>query len=323
MLLGAEYGDFAQRLEPGSRSRGNARSRRRRERQSGADALIPRCVRCAVAHYHHPRPQCPAATMGASQSRAESDDQVFRVETPIQVSPHSLLRPKCLHAHQKLSHLYTYQPYARPNTDVANWEFSDDVVNELVDTSAAPAPSAERQSTIDAQIRSRIQVELQHLHQEEEVVRLEIERELEKENLDRERAMAGHEGAAAASEEGGEVEAGEAGEAGNVRSSAALMGDLEEVRQKVERFQTRRALAEFPDVQSKSEAVVNCYKCVVRFSLCASDVHIRARSHPATSLDCYREVVEFKSSVARVEQVCISSVYAGRVPADLKTCSIT
>lgn len=122
-------------------------------------------------------------------------------------------------------------------------------MNELVDNAATPSPSPERQSSIDAQIRSRIQAELAHLRQEEEQVREEIERALEKENLDRERAMAGE-------ESGSE----DAAEAGSVRSSAALMGDLEELRQKVERFQTRRALTEFPDVQAKSEAVVNCYK---------------------------------------------------------------
>ena len=53
------------------------------------------------------------------------------------------------------------------------------------------------------------------------------------------------------------------GAAGGVKSSAALMGDLEDVRQKIERFQTRRALRDFPDVQSKSDAVVDCYRCVI------------------------------------------------------------
>ncbi|GJE97931.1 MICOS complex subunit mic19 [Phanerochaete sordida] len=182
--------------------------------------------------------------MGASQSKSDSDEQVFRVETPIQ--------------------------------------FSEDVVNELVDHSASPAPSPARQSSIDAQIRGRIQAELAHLREEEAQVRAEIERALEKENLDRERAMAG----AADGADG-------AGAAGGVKSSAALMGDLEELRQKVERFQTRRALSEFPEVQAKTEAVVNCYK-----------------SHPTTTLDCFREVNEFKNSVAKVEQHYIDSLRA-------------
>ena len=131
-------------------------------------------------------------------------------------------------------------------------QFSPDVVNHLADNVATPEPSPERQATIDAQIRSRIQTELQHLRQEEEEVREEIERALEKENLDRERAMAGEESES------------EDGAAGGVKSSAALMGDLEEVRQKVERFQSRRALTEFPEVQARSDAVINCYRCVKR-----------------------------------------------------------
>ncbi|KAF7796511.1 hypothetical protein EIP86_007689 [Pleurotus ostreatoroseus] len=174
--------------------------------------------------------------MGASQSRSEPDEKIFYTETPIQFSP--------------------------------------DVVNHLADNVAAPEPSAERQASIDAQIRSRIHAELEHLRQEEDQVRQEIESALEKENLDRERAMAGKESVA-------EDEA-----AGGVKSSAALMGDLEEVRQKIERFQTRRALGEFPEVQTASNAVVNCYK----------------RSHPKSALDCWREVEEFKASVGRVEQ---------------------
>ncbi|KIP02656.1 hypothetical protein PHLGIDRAFT_111836 [Phlebiopsis gigantea 11061_1 CR5-6] len=181
--------------------------------------------------------------MGASQSTPDSDDKVFHSETPIQ--------------------------------------FSEDVVNSLVDgTAAAPALSAGRQSTLDAQIRSRIEAELAHLRQEEEDVRGEIERALEKENLDRERAMAGEEEQA---QDG----------AGGVKSSAALMGDLEELRTKVDRFHTRRALSEFPEVAEKAEAVVTCY-----------------RSHPSTSLDCYREVTEFKNAVSKVEQHYIDSLRA-------------
>ena len=67
--------------------------------------------------------------------------------------------------------------------------------------------------------------------------------------MDRERAMAGEEN-----------ETEDVSSAGSVKSSTALMGDLEEVRQKVDRFQARRALSEFPEVQAKSEAVVSCYK---------------------------------------------------------------
>ena len=83
---------------------------------------------------------------------------------------------------------------------------------------------------------------------QEEDVQHQIEQALEKENLDRERALAGEESE------------GESSEAGSVRNSAALAGDLEELKAKVERFQSRQALSEFPAVQAASEEVVTCYK---------------------------------------------------------------
>ncbi len=78
----------------------------------------------------------------------------------------------------------------------------------------------------------------------------QIEQALEKENLDRERSLAGEES----------DNENEGSEAGSVRNSAALAGDLEELKAKVERFQSRQALSEFPEVQAASEAVVTCYK---------------------------------------------------------------
>ena len=125
-------------------------------------------------------------------------------------------------------------------------------MNQLVDHKASPEIPHERQLTIDAHIRARIQSELSHLQQEEERVREEIERALEKENLDRERALAG--------EESGSDEA---GPAGSVKSSAALMGDLEELRQKVEKYHARQNSEELATVRAKGEEVILCYKCVL------------------------------------------------------------
>jgi altered-inheritance-of-mitochondria protein 13 len=122
-------------------------------------------------------------------------------------------------------------------------------VNQLSDRVNTPETTPERQSTLDAHIRSRIQNELEHLKQEEENVRLEIERALEKENLDRERSMAGE---ASEGEEGGTT--------GSLKSSASLMGDLEEIRSKVDKYQAKRDLTEFPDVKESGEAVMSCYK---------------------------------------------------------------
>lgn len=86
------------------------------------------------------------------------------------------------------------------------------------------------------------------------MVRDEIEKELEKENLDRERGMAGD----ASSPEHAEGDS----TVGDIKSSAVLMGDLEEVRSKIEKFQSRRELAELPTLRAKGDAVVSCYKCV-------------------------------------------------------------
>lgn len=100
-------------------------------------------------------------------------------------------------------------------------------------------------------MRARIQAELDRLRQEEEEVRSEIERALEKENLDKERPADDEEGST-----------------GSLKSSAALMGDLEEVRQKVERYH-RRSLEAEPELQAKSQAVAACYKYVAHaFCLC-------------------------------------------------------
>lgn len=127
-------------------------------------------------------------------------------------------------------------------------QFSQDVVNHLSDHLASPDTPPERQSTIDAHIRSRIQSELERLREEEAQVKEEIERVLEKENLDRERAMAGEESEA------------DDGAAGGVKSSTALMGDLEEVRRKVEKYHARHNLEGLSEVQAKGEAVTSCYK---------------------------------------------------------------
>ncbi|TFK55325.1 hypothetical protein OE88DRAFT_1623751 [Heliocybe sulcata] len=170
--------------------------------------------------------------MGAGQSKSDSDEHVFHAETPIQ--------------------------------------FSNEVVNHLSDTSASPDTPPERQSTLDAHIRQRIQAELAHLREEESHVREEIERALEKENLDRERDMAGD-------------------ESGQVKSTTALLGDVDELRKQVERFHSKKEEEDFVGARTRGEAVVQCF-----------------RNNPSTPLDCWKQVTEFKASVAHVEEVSIS-----------------
>jgi altered-inheritance-of-mitochondria protein 13 len=124
-------------------------------------------------------------------------------------------------------------------------------VNHLSDSLNSSDVAPDRQTTLDGQVRARIQSELARLREEEQSVREEIEHALQKENLDKERAMAGK-----------EAESNEAGESGDVKSSAVLQGDLEEIQRKVDRYHTKRDLEAYPEVRVKAEAVASCYRCV-------------------------------------------------------------
>ncbi|KAJ7752147.1 hypothetical protein B0H16DRAFT_1547549 [Mycena metata] len=160
---------------------------------------------------------------------------------------------------------------ANSTLDSSPVSFSQDLVDTLADNAASPTPSPARQNSIDAHIRARIQAELQQLRAEEQSVRDQIYAALEKENLDRERAMAG--------------------DPDSVKTSAALLADLDEVRAKVDRFHARRDLSEFPTLRQDSEALVACYK-----------------NNATTPLNCWQQVDKFKASVAQVEQQHIKSL---------------
>lgn len=88
---------------------------------------------------------------------------------------------------------------------------------------------------MDSHIRARIRDELEHLKKDEEDVRGEIERALEKENLDREKSMAND---------------------GDGSTSSILLGDIDEIRIRLEKYTSRRK-----DVEVEAgDAVVECYK---------------------------------------------------------------
>lgn len=135
-------------------------------------------------------------------------------------------------------------------------------MNQLADRLDGPQTTPERQSILDAHIRARIQDELEHLKKDEEVVRQEIETALEKENLDKETAMAGEEAE------------GDDSSAGRVRNSAALMGDLEEIRTKIEKYSSNKKLPEYPEVEARGVAVAECYKYVPTTKECGVGVLI-------------------------------------------------
>ncbi|KAF4578680.1 hypothetical protein EYR40_001167 [Pleurotus pulmonarius] len=158
----------------------------------------------------------------------------------------------------------------QPETSI---QFSPGVVSQLSDHAAAPGIPPERQSTLDEHVRSRIQAELAHLRSEEEEVRTEIERALEKENLDKERAMA------EAEQDGG-------------ASGVTLLGDLEEIQEKVQRSKQKQNAAEVEAAQQASADVISCY-----------------RNNATSPLDCWKQVSNFKQSIAHLEQEYIKSLH--------------
>lgn len=167
-------------------------------------------------------------------------------------------------------------------------------MNQLADRVEGPQTTPERQSILDAHIRARIQDELEHLKKDEEVVRQEIETALEKENLDKEVAMAGE-----------EVE-GEESTAGRVRNSAALIGDLEEIRAKIEKYSSNKKLPEYPEVEARGAAVAECYRYVRTADNFGVDILILVfRQNKNTPLECWAEVTKFKAAVDHLEEVRI------------------
>lgn len=130
-------------------------------------------------------------------------------------------------------------------TDGSQVQISPVVVNNLSARLASEETIPERQLAIDSHIRERIQRELTALRAEEETVQIELHHALEKENLDRELGM---------------VEDGSTH--GGLKTGVALIGDLEEIREKVDRFQTRRQLGDFLPVKVTGEAIASCYKYV-------------------------------------------------------------
>ncbi|KAL5511482.1 hypothetical protein ACEPAH_4699 [Sanghuangporus vaninii] len=162
-------------------------------------------------------------------------------------------------------------------------QFSQDVVDHLVDAAASPSPTPQRQSSIDAQIRARIHSEVSRLQQEEEDIRKEIELSLAKENLDLETRGAGH------SDDGGDGGLLEE-DVHKALNSNVILGDLEEVRQKVEKYRSKREDVEQNPAEQAAKALSSCYE-----------------SNANRPLECRKEAAAFKASVAQMEQDYIAS----------------
>lgn len=121
------------------------------------------------------------------------------------------------------------------------------MIDYLQENTGSQGTSSERQSTLDAHIRARINAELGRLREEEKLVREKIEAALEKENLSRER-----EGT-----EGDEAE-------GGVASSSSIQCALDEVQKKVDRFHAKRDISGHLLVSESSQKLIECYRCVLR-----------------------------------------------------------
>lgn len=95
---------------------------------------------------------------------------------------------------------------------------------------------------------------------------MQIEASLEKENIDSEVEAVG-----ASVEEG---TAGEAGEGESLHSSL-LLGDIEEVRQKIDKFHGKGKEEEDPATLA-GQALASCYRCVMR-TLCQTFMFVSQR----------------------------------------------
>ena len=108
------------------------------------------------------------------------------------------------------------------------------MVNQL-EHSDASETTPERQLILDSHIRARIRDEIENLKKDEEDVRWEIQLALEKENLDREKSMAGE---------------------GDEANSSILLGNINEVRVRIDKYASRRKSVGV----EVGDAVVECYK---------------------------------------------------------------
>jgi MICOS complex subunit MIC19 len=188
--------------------------------------------------------------MGASHSK-QDNEQVFYNQVPIQV---------------KKAHPTTPRTSMNLTTNQTHPQVSEELATQLSDTSLSPEVSPTRQTILDQNVRAKIHAEAARLRghgdgknasegegEGVDIVQREIEAALERENLDRERGMAGD---ADTEAEGGVAH-------GDIKNSTALLGDLEEVRQKVERYRERASLTDHLGVKEAREAVASCYQYVL------------------------------------------------------------
>ena len=126
-----------------------------------------------------------------------------------------------------------------------------------------PEPSPPRQAAIDARIRERILAEVARLRDEELQVQTQIERTLARENLDHETTHA-------------VVSDNNVGIDGEISPlhSVVLLGNLEEVRQKVDKFHFRENGVS-QQATGAALTVLNCYRWVLVDCIKLYDVYTK------------------------------------------------
>jgi MICOS complex subunit MIC19 len=152
------------------------------------------------------------------------------------------------------------------------------------EATSANVPPA-RQSTLDSRVRDKIQLGVAKLKEKETEIEHEIQSALDKETL------------------GKTMEENDQIVDGKVRSSLSLQNDLNEIRQKVDRYHQRKEFEGVKEAEQKAQAVAECYKFVVIYLKVELFSEHAFRAHSTTSLECWKEVEDFKIAVTSVEKV--------------------
>ena len=85
-----------------------------------------------------------------------------------------------------------------------------------------------------------------------------------------------------------------------LQNSAVLLGDMEEIKSKIEKYQSNKKSSMYPEVEASTAAVAECYRCVsqILHSTILSTMSIRNKDTP---LNCWLGAHRFKSSVEGLE----------------------
>ncbi|KAH8829710.1 hypothetical protein DL96DRAFT_1599254 [Flagelloscypha sp. PMI_526] len=144
---------------------------------------------------------------------------------------------------------------------------SPDLIDSLANQLADPHTSPERQSALDQSVRDSIQAQLDTLRRSEAEIRLQLAAALEKENLDREKAADGS------------------------VNSHLVLGDIDDLRSKIDKYKERKSLSHLPQVKTDAEELTKCFQ-----------------TNPDTILNCWEQVNKFKTSSKRAQQDYIKSL---------------